>query len=206
MKNRNRIILSFLGSLFLITNLLLVMKITRERTLINQLRENLAFYNAYYDVVKGNIFMHYTYNDCQLADFVVLDINNNKKKFSDLLGDDYKLLFKYSHCNCSSCVDAELENVIKASKLIGGDRVLIIAEYSNLRELTVYLKERQVNIPVYLIDEGGPDLLQKENMPFVGVIKNTLELKQLFIPIKEISDYSGKYYDIIFSRYFDYSK
>ena len=151
--------------------------------------------------------MHYANENRQLPDCRVTDIMGKSSKLSSLFGKDHKLVFKYSTKNCSSCIEAELDNVTKIAGKIGHDRCIILTEGKGLRQVAAFVKERDLKIPVYMIPEGEVDILQRENMPFVCVMNKDLRTELLFIPMKELHGFSEQYYySSVIPRFFSKNK
>ena len=60
-----------------------------------------------------------------------------------------------------------------------------------------------LDYPIYLVDDNAfSHILRDENVPFVFIIGEDLRMKDLFIPMKELPDYSDMYYRIIWKKYF----
>ena len=57
--------------------------------------------------------------------------------------------------------------------------------------------------PIYLSkDSAFSTILKEENIPFIFVMNERLCMDDLFIPIKEMPNYSDLYFHIIETKYF----
>lgn len=203
MKKNNRLIYILL--LFLLSvDMALIIKNFRLKQEITKIIEGISDSAIYYDLLRGNMSMYYSYNETPLADFIVKDRNKNEFKLSQLLDKEYKLIYKYSNTNCFSCIEIELQRIEEVAKRISKERILILAEYSNMREFTAFIEERKLDLPIYYIkkEDFKSLVLEKENVPFVCLLNKDLKISHLFIPIKEIPGHSKRYYSIIYKKFF----
>lgn len=137
------------------------------------------------------------YDNKSIQDFKIIDGDGNTNVFSEYLSAKPVLVLKYSSYNCVSCVDVELENLMRFAESKGIDRVIVIAESSNFRELKAMLKTRhmdQIKALLILNDEFSRFY---SISPMLFLINNELKITYPFIPIKEVPEYSDKYYKLI---------
>lgn len=155
-------------------------------------------------LLSGNMKMHYVYSECQLADMTLLDKDRNAIKLSALLNGEDKVVFKFSLTNCSSCIQHSFSSVRKLMGKLPKDKIIIVADNSNRRELQALVNSLSLSLPVYLTEDTVfHSILEKENVPFFFIIGKDLRMKDLFIPMKELPDLSDLYYRIIWKKYFD---
>lgn len=147
--------------------------------------------------------MHYTYAERDLKDIILLNNNQKKVKLSSLVGGKEKLVFKFSPSNCSTCIQSGFAALRKIAKNISNDQIIIITDKTNRREIRALANSMNLDYPIYLADDKDfNNILQKENIPFTFIIDKDLRMKDLFIPMKELPDYSDMYYRIIWKKYF----
>lgn len=147
--------------------------------------------------------MHYTYAERDLKDIILLNNNQKKVKLSSLVGGKEKLVFKFSPSNCSTCIQSGFAAFRKIAKNISNDQIIIITDKTNRREIRALANSMNLDYPIYLADDKDfNNILQKENIPFTFIIDKDLRMKDLFIPMKELPDYSDMYYRIIWKKYF----
>lgn len=147
--------------------------------------------------------LHYTYAERELKDIVLLNSSLEKVRLSSLVGGKEKLVFKFSPSNCFTCIQSGFTALRKIVKNISNDQIIIIADKANRREIRALANSMHLDYPIYLADDKDFNtILQKENIPFTFVIDKELRMRDLFIPMKELPDYSDMYYRIIWKKYF----
>ena len=122
-------------------------------------------------LLSGNMKMHYVYSESQLPDMTLLDKDRNAIKLSALLNGEDKVVFKFSSTNCSSCIQHSFSSVRKLMGKLAKDKLIIIADNSNRRELQALVNSLSLSLPVYLTEDTVFHyILEKENVPFFFVI------------------------------------
>ena len=182
--NRRLLLLSF--TIVIITIIFFVQEIMSKDRGIKTLTEQKEESEQIISLLSGNMKMHYTYADQQLEDMILRDESRNEIQLSKLLEGKETLVFKFSSSNCSTCIQSGFSALRKIAKNIPRERLIILADKSNRREVQA------------LSNSMGRD----ENVPFVFIIGEDLRMKDLFIPMKELPDYSDMYYRIIWKKYF----
>lgn len=120
-----------------------------------------------------------------------------------LVGSSPKLVFHYSELNCMQCVDQEVGKIKKLAQKIGRENILIVATYDNIRDLFLFKRVNNLELPVYKLPDEGIGLpLEKANVPFLFIIDEEFKSKLVFVPEKTLPAMSEKYYGIIKSRFF----
>lgn len=187
------------------TNFFFLHKKKLAQTTLIQLAEQEGRKSMIIDLLTGNMKMHYTYNERHLSDFDVVTPEKQRIKLSSLLDDEYKVVFKYSSTNCSSCINSELEHIIKLSRHVPKNRIIVLGEFTNRRQFLASMKGHSIDFPVYQLEtKAFGDLLEKENVPFFFLINKELQVQDLFIPMKELPDFTDLYYQAILKKYFDF--
>lgn len=75
------------------------------------------------------------------------------------------------------------------------ERLLIIISDDNYREYQAISNSLQSDISIYLSkDTTLSTILKKEDVPFIFVMDERLYMDDLFIPIKELPNYSDLYF------------
>lgn len=154
-------------------------------------------------LLYGNMKLHYIYAERTLQDMILWDKSLNKVTLSDLVDDNEKLVFKFSPSNCSSCIQSSFAALKKIANIISDNQIIIIADKANRREIQALSNSMHLRYPIYLVDEKEfNDILREENIPFTFVIGRDLIMKDLFIPMKELPEFSDMYYRVIWKKYF----
>ena len=160
-------------------------------------------YEQILSLLFGNMRMHYTYADRQLEDIVLTNKSKEEIWLSDLLKEGDALVFKFSSSNCSTCIQSGFTDLKQIAKNIPQERLIVLADKSNKREIQALSNSMNLVYPIYLVnDTAFSYILRDENVPFVFVIGEDLRMKDLFIPMKELPDYSDTYYRIVWKKYF----
>lgn len=153
--------------------------------------------SAYEKLLIYNSIESLKYSNMQIKDFKVLNSKGEEKLFSDYLSSQLILILKYSSHNCISCIDMELESLMKFAESKGLDRVMILTDNSNFRELKAMLTTRHMSqIQALLILENEETQFYHAS-PMLFLTNDKMQLSMPFIPIKEVSGYSEKYYKLI---------
>ena len=201
-----------IGSIFIIillgflciTEFLLFQSNNQLRKIVSMKENQIASLAMDRNLLLDNFQMQYANNEYSLNDFSLSDTSDTKINLSELLDDNYKIIFRFSYLHCSSCVEFELKNVMKIAQRIPKDRIIIIAEYDNKRGFTAFIKAHNITLPIYFLNENehANNILQNENIPYVCLMNKQMKIEHLFIPIKEVPIYSERYYHNIIQRYF----
>lgn len=120
-------------------NLINYQQIVNERTVIA-------------DLLKGNIKMHYTYDEYQFDNFILRSIDRKEIPISVLLNGGNKLVYKFSAINCSSCIQFGLSMIQQITHKITKEQLIIIAGSSNRREIQVLVSSLKLDYPVCLVE------------------------------------------------------
>lgn len=156
------------------------------------------------DLLLDNSMLYYTYNATKLEDFIVFDEFDKVQKMSELLDDDYKIVVRFSYLDCASCISNMLSELNAISKDVPQERILLISEYDNKRSFLAFKESHKITFPIYFCDAKVEydHILKSENMPYICLLNNTMQVDNLLVPIKEIPIHSKRYYNIMIKRYF----
>ncbi len=129
-------------------------------------------------------------------DIKFINIHGNVVLAQDIFK-KHALVLRYSESNCSDCIKAELNAVLKNKELFVND-IYIIAHYRNKRDLYVFYRDIQnkglKNIKMYLLPDKDLNIpADKLNMPYYFCIDSTLLITNFFIPQKDKPKLSENY-------------
>lgn len=206
MRHVKELLISVIVLVLVICNVGLIVKISQKDERQDRMAESLSLLNKYYYTLESTSLLQFKYNDRILKDFIITDIDNIPHKLSSIFqGDEFKIILKISHRNCTPCVDNELENLYRISKKIGIDQIVVLCESGNMREFTAYFKALEYPFTCFYIAEENSlqDVIRQENVPFVFLMNRDLRIRNLFIPSKELPDYSKAYYNMMAIRYWN---
>ena len=136
-------------------------------------------------------------------------VNNDKDKpvlLRDILGFKPKIVLIYSEINCSTCVEEVLLNLKEVGEKIGVENIIILGSYSNIRDLSVFLRINGVNFPFYNLKFQDLGIFtEKSEFPYIFIYNGRDKAEQVFIPLKEIPELSETYLNSIMKKYFSIS-
>ncbi len=112
------------------------------------------------------------------------DIVKHKKKF----------VFYFSEFNCDTCIDALIPLIKELSNNIGPDNIILLCKYKRIQDLLRFKRVNHINCQVYNLGESTFPLMER-NIPFCCIIEPNMRMTHLFIPHKEMLDFSKKIFD-----------
>jgi hypothetical protein len=113
-----------------------------------------------------------------------------------------KIVFRYSELQCNVCVENQITSLKKYKDKIGVDNILILADYTNFRNLILFKRLNALDIAVYSLSKKMNIELEEENFPYFFIVDNSLVAKDYFIPIKEIKNYTDNYLNTMYIKHF----
>jgi len=158
-------------------------------------------------MLQGNIKLHYKYDEKELKDFKLIDNKEDTLFLSELLCNQEKFVYKFSLFNCISCINHEFSMIKRFKNLINEENAIIIIDSCSIRDLVLFKKYNLIgepSIPIYRMATTTNDMnqiLKEEKTPFVLFMNNSLQVKDLFVPIKEYPHYTEKYHKEMFYKY-----
>lgn len=157
-------------------------------------------------MLQGNIKLHYKYNEKELKDFKLIDNKEDSVFLSEILGNQEKFVYKFSLHNCVSCINHELSMINYYKNLLNDENAIIIIDSCSVRDLVVFKKYNPIesSVPIYRMATTTNDMnqvLKEEEIPFILFMNESLQIKDLFIPIKEYPHYSEAYHKEMFYKY-----
>jgi hypothetical protein len=129
---------------------------------------------------------------------------NEKIDLKSLLSDRLTLIFRYNENDCSACVEEALKPLMEFSTKMGIRNILIITSSHNVRTMNIFIRQHAPGIHVFNSNEDINLPVEKWDTPYFFLIDNSLRVKLVFIPVKEIQNYTWEYLNIIYQRYFNF--
>ena len=153
-------------------------------------------------LIIGNVFLQFETTDSRIEDLIITSNNDNNKRLSNYLCSVNRLILRYNEDNCSSCIDHSLDALLEYKDAIGIENILIISTVRNNRKLKAFIdKYEDLNIQIINTKSEINLPIEEYNIPYFFVINENLELKMLFVPIKELPHNTARYLDIISQRF-----
>jgi hypothetical protein len=133
--------------------------------------------------------------------FLFKDMKAKDVPFDSIISEPV-LIFRFGEMNCEDCIISEI-NIIKQfdykNKIIG------LASYNSTRALMLILQKYKIDFPVYYLSYSAskeilPESLENYGIPYSFIMGTDFIARKTFLPAKELSSISQKYYDMVFSQ------
>lgn len=145
--------------------------------------------------VLWTINQHFKYTGKKFTDFHIT-INKQKQPFSIILNDKYDFFYKFSLEDCSSCITSELKNIKEKAKY-----TKILIETSSSRDFKTFIDINHIDTTkVFQIEKP---ILEDAEQPFYFVTNKETYLRDIFFPVKEMSEFTLKYFQAMRDKYFN---
>lgn len=115
-----------------------------------------------------------------------------------------KLIIRFSYVGCEMCIDSILTLIKNYEKYISSKDIILWATYQNKRTLDLFLNVSKLTYQTFFMPETDTIInSDRYAMPYIFVMR-TKEAKVLglFFPLKEDSDGSSDYLEVIAKKYF----
>ncbi len=155
-----------------------------------------------------DLFFHYSLEDLKLSQDIVLSpLSGESLTMETLVADEYTYAVLWINArSCQSCTDEALTAFTELTTKNGINNRIILASFYMPRELSLILKERKIDIPVY-VPEAIPinvfEALNKISNPVIFILDSHFIIKSAFIPLKDDRQRSIVYFQVIADRYFN---
>ena len=182
-----------IGIVFVVVNIVLSVYIYRQKQIVSQ------FYDDYgvksmlsYDYMKS-----LQYNGIMLdSSTTLLDRNDTIYTLSDFMNEERKLVFRYSFIHCNACVDTLMKLVNKFSDEVGDDKVVILAQYANIRDYKNFVRINNIKHSIYQLQDS---LCKADELsiPYLFVLEDNMTISNFFLPRKEYPKITEQYLESI---------
>jgi hypothetical protein len=126
---------------------------------------------------------------------VITDLHNKERKMIDIIAGKPKLCLFISSSFCKDCINYILSEVKNNNQ-----RVIIFASGYTNKDLYVFAKDNAFDVnSIYSIETLNYPIEQLQ-MPFLFLMYDNGKSSHFFVPRREISDLTIKYFDIISSK------
>lgn len=175
-----------------------------EKRTINQMEHTLIFADGKrrqdsirLESFKQLVLTHGSCINIKLEkEFLLSDKNNRTVTLNEVLGNKTKYFYYFNEYNCMSCVESYLPFLKKAADKIGSDNIVILGSYEKAKNLFLNLSKYDLNgIPVYNLAASYlmNEKISKVNAPFVFRVDTLLNVSQVYIPEKGLTELSAVY-------------
>lgn len=152
------------------------------------LEKNIALGSATWTITQ-----YHKYTNERIKDLDLI-VNRQKRPFSLEFNDEYKLFYKFSLSDCSSCIESELKNIKEKAKCVN-----LLIETQSLRDFKAFIAINHIDTAkVFQIERP---ILEEAELPFYFVTNRELYIRDLFFPMSELPDLTAEFYQIVQDKY-----
>ena len=152
------------------------------------LEKNIALGSAVWAITQCHKYTNERIKDLDLI------VNKQKLPFSLEFNDEYKLFYKFSLSDCSSCIELELKNIKGKMKAVN-----LLIETQSLRDFKAFVAINHIDTAkVFQIEKP---ILEEAELPFYFVTNRELYIKEIFFPMSELPDLAVEFYQIVQDKY-----
>lgn len=155
--------------------------------------------------ILNNLVQNLENSGALLDNITIEDFNNKTYQLKELINERSKLIFMFSELNCQTCIDMQLPNIEQLSKDIGAENIILLASYSNKRDLFQFARINRIKLEIYNFDKNDIQIpIIDSNVPFFFIINSNLTSNCFFIPEKSLPKHTISYLNIVKHRFFDH--
>lgn len=125
--------------------------------------------------------------------------NGDSLLIKNILNNENKIVFYFNQINCESCVEAEIQHILKMPNLIRNKKLILLSKYNDMKELMLFKRINRIDsLQIFNLKNGKLNLpFEDHNVPIVFVVTKNLKLEYLFVPNKNVHGLSENYYKVI---------
>ncbi len=193
--------------LLLLLNMILLYKDSENNILLKNITEK---YNEIAvrelresEILKKNMLIQYATGSTQLPDIQLENFQTkNKIAFSSLSKETKpSLFFRFKESHCDLCVQKMFETFKEISDHFPCNHITVLCGYDNLRQFHAFAASSEnANFHIYNI-ERLPVFIDDIDKPYLFTLSPDMKMHDVFIPIKEIPDYTIDYLDCLKMKY-----
>jgi hypothetical protein len=122
-------------------------------------------------------------------------------KISTLIKGSAVLVFDFKYVSCKTCFEDEMTRIVEMSKDFGVNNIILVSEFSSIREQ--YVLEKKYGINIYNIKNNSFGLpIEKEQFPFIFILDSDYTAKDFYVPTQQFFSMGNIFYKIVFEKYF----
>lgn len=205
MKKTQSIILYLLLFICIGFNMLLYIKLKdlkKEKYIIETNFSNAQNWNTKLDLIYQNKRIEQLSEDLPFPNLMIWDQKGDYIYLADYLSASKKLVFYFNEYNCDLCTQNALQKLKKFSKEIGEHNIMAIANYADARHFRAFCNSEKLPFPIFNANGQSLNLpIVNVDMPFFCLLDKGMTSQQIFIPIKEIEEYTSNYLSTMNKKY-----
>jgi len=154
--------------------------------------------------MKRNFRLQNLSENYAIPDVYVKKNNEDSVKLSFLIGQSCKVIFRFTESDCDACVNHTLDNIERACTSIKPENFIVLTSYYNIREFNAFINAHKLKLRVYCIPNECLRIpLEKTNTPYLFVLDHSMLTKFVFIPAKEVNNFTQDYLQTLQKRLFN---
>lgn len=148
--------------------------------------------------LRSRVLLHsyYSGNYYLSEEFNLADTNGGLKIASEVFKKKSVILYLNSNY-CHTCVDDAIAKMRNSKKKYSNIEFVVITRGYSLRELKLMQTNKNIQFPVYSVDNSKSSFLEKMKetpYPFYFVINDDLQVSNIFFPMKSSSILENRYF------------
>ncbi|THU41216.1 hypothetical protein FAM09_03630 [Niastella caeni] len=140
-----------------------------------------------------------------LNKLIVKDTSGKQASFITFLNSPKKIVFRIAESYCMECVKSQFSFMKQISGKIGKQNVAILASFSNMKMLKIFLQENNIEVDAYnIVPEAAPVKLAIEQLYspyYFKADKSTNGISNVFLAEKALPDLTQAYCDEVTSKF-----
>lgn len=147
-------------------------------------------------IQKINKLAQLSINESKKKNLTIYDENRKPYLLKDLVGDNPKLILKFSDTQCSHCIEHALKYIEMYKKEIGINNIILIGNFTDENSYSIFVRFHPIiHSKIYQIDKDALDLsVDNLNQPYLIFVNTSLRIQEIFVPLKEIPERTNHFF------------
>jgi hypothetical protein len=180
---------------------ILLFKLLNSKKADNHIINNAKIIDIDDSILRKMMFLQIESENYKIDnDIYINSLYGDSLKLSEVIGNKPKLIFYLDQNICNSCVEDELQRLSKYN-MQGENNLLVISVNGHKRDLFILDRKYKLNGKLFTIESSLGIPTERSKQPFLFILQGN-QISNVFIPNKNIKDYSTSYHNIIGEKYF----
>lgn len=118
----------------------------------------------------------------------IITESNDSISLSEFTSSNNKLIFRFSHLDCNSCVDSQIVIIKEFSEYFDGC-MAIFGYYDEIGKLNKFKRINDLDVDVFNVERINDNI----NFPYFFILTSENRMEHIFFPEKEFSDLTREY-------------
>lgn len=122
----------------------------------------------------------------------LIDQNQDTILLWDIVQDKPKLIFRFNHLACGTCINSELNRLEKLINEENKNDIVVLCHFSDIKDFFIFLAKGRYKLTIYnSIEYSLIKGLDELSLPFFFILDNKMIQRDLYIPdvlFPELSD------------------